>query len=321
MGLSDSMGRLAALMTAVFLMFTGCGSQVAPSGGAVPTRAMTQSHAHQMSGSSGDLLYVAEGSHVLVFSYPEAKRVGELSLSGDGLCSDTSGDVFVTENPGVVEYAHGGKKPINALSARGAFSCSWDPSTGNLAVVELPYSIAIFRGAKGTSQIYTDSNFLHFNYCAYDDKGNLFVTGEPQGPYNYTLAELDTASGTFKTITLNRRVEFLDDLQWDGKYIAIDDFYYTGTIYRVQVSGSSGTIEGTTSLGDAQFFGFWTWLQDGTLISPIYTGSHFDKQIDFWSYPAGGTPTKELPRTDFKAPGPIRGITVSVAPTGMRIHK
>ena len=316
------MGSLA-LLTMVMFVLAACGGSGTTS--AVPQNAMAQSQPHQMSGSSGDLLYVGAGvNRVFVLSYPEGKLVGRLSISSRpwGLCSDTDGNVFVTEDSGaVVEYAHGGTSPINALGARGAFSCSWDPSTGNLAVVELPYSIAIFRGAKGTSQIYTDSNFLHFNYCAYDDKGNLFVTGEPQGPYNYTLAELDTASGTFKTITLNRRVEFLDDLQWDGKYIAIDDFYYTGTIYRVQVSGSSGTIEGTTSLGDAQFFGFWTWLQDGTLISPIYTGSHFDKQIDFWSYPAGGTPTKELPRTDFKAPGPIRGITVSVAPTGMRIHK
>jgi hypothetical protein len=312
---------MKTLCIAALALLAGCGGEVAPTGG-TPTGAMTQSHAHQMPGSSGDLLYVVEGRHVLVFSYPEAKRVGELSLSGaDGLCSDTSGDVFVTEDPGVVEYAHGGKKPINALSAHGAFSCSWDPSTGNLAVVELPYSIAIFRGAKGTPQIYTDTNFFSFNYCAYDDKGNLFVTGEQQGPYYYSLAELDTGSGSFTTITLNEKVDVLNDLQWDGKYLAIDDFYYTGTIYRVQVSGSSGTIEGTTSLGDAQFFGYWTWLQDGTFISPIYTGSHFDKQMDFWSYTAGGAPTKELPRTDFKAPGPIRGITVSVAPSGMRIHK
>ena len=314
--------RLAALTTAVIFVFAGCGGAGTTS--AIPQRAMTQSQAHQMSGSSGDLLYVADGQRdVFVLSYPEAKVVGDLSVSKPwGLCSDTSGDVFVTEESGqVLEYAHGGTNPINGLVAHGAFSCSWDPKTGNLAVVERPYSIAVFKGASGTPKTYTDSSFMEFNYCAYDDKGNLFVTGEAIGPYSYALAELDAGTSSFKTITLNERVSFLEDLQWDGKYLAIDDFYGSGTINRVQVSGSSGTIESTTSLGGAQFYGYWTWLQDGKFISPIYTGGHDPKKMDFWSYPSGGQPTKKLPRSDFKSHGPIRGVTVSVAPSGTRIHK
>jgi hypothetical protein len=203
------------------------------------------------------------------------------------------------------------------LSARGAVSCSWDPSTGNLAVVEYPNSIEIFSGASGTAQTYTDPSFDYFYYCAYDDKGNLFADGHVNGPYMYALAEFETGSGTFKTITLNDRLDNLEDLQWDGKYLAIDDFYETGTIYRVRVSGSTGTIEGTTNLGGAQFYGYWTWLQNGTFISPIYAGGH-DSTMDFWSYPAGGSPKKKLPRRDFKSHGRIRGITVSVPPSSAR---
>jgi hypothetical protein len=316
-------GRLAVLMTTIVFVLAGCGgSQVAPTGG-VPGGGLTQSRTHQTSGSSGDLLYVAVPPvDVFIFSYPEAKLVGDLSVSkAHGLCSDTNGDVFVTEESGqVLEYAHGGTSPINTLSAHGAFSCSWDPSTGNLAVVERPNSIAIFSGASGTAQTYTDNSFNEFNYCAYDNKGNLFATGQVDGPYQYALAEFDTGSSSFKTITLNERLDFLDDLQWDGKYLAINDFYETGTVNRVKVSGSSGTIESTTSLGGAQFYGFWTWLQDGTFISPISRG-HGDKKIGFWSYPSGGNPTKRLPRTDFKSKGTIQGVTVSVAPSRVRIHK
>jgi hypothetical protein len=314
------MGSLA-LLTMVMFVLAACGGSGTTS--AVPQNAMAQSQPHQMSGSSGDLLYAGAGANrVFVLSYPEGKLVGRLSISSRawGLCSDTDGNVFVTEDSGaVVEYAHGGTSPINALSARGAFSCSWDPSTGNLAVVERPNSIAIFSGASGTAQTYTDASFNEFNYCAYDDKGNLFATGQVNGPYQYALAEFDTGSGSFKTITLNERVDFLDDLQWDGKYLAIDDFYYTGTIYRVRVSGSSGTIEGTTSLGGAQFYGFWTWLKNGTFISPIYTGYDKDSLMDFWSYPSGGNPKKKLPnRVGVRR---IWGITVSVAPSGARIHR
>jgi hypothetical protein len=305
------MGR--ALTTAVIFAFAGCGA----AGTTVPLGAMPQSRAHQMSGSSRDLLYVGAGANrVFVLAYPEGKLVGSLSISSRpwGLCSDTDGNVFVTEDSGVLEYAHGGTNPINTLSAHGAFSCSWDPSTGNLAVVERPFSIAIFKGAKGNPQTYTDTNFFNFNYCAYDDKGNLFVTGEQHGPYTYALAELDTGSGGFTPITLNERVDYLDDLQWDGKYLAIDDFYGTGTIDRVQVSGSSGTIKATTNLGGAQFYGYWTWLQNGTFISPIYTGYDKNSLMDFWSYPSGGNPKKELPhRVGGRR---IWGVTVSVVPPG-----
>jgi hypothetical protein len=311
------LGRLAVLTTTVILALAGCG------GASMPQAAIVQSLAHKAS-SSGDLLYVGEAPHRLhVLSYPEGKLVSILSISSkpQGLCSDTNGNVFVTEDSGaVVEYAHGGTSPINTLSARGAFSCSWDPSTGNLAVVEHPYSIAIFKGAKGTPQTYTATNFVSFHYCAYDDKGNLFVTGEENGPYLYALTELDTASGSFTPITLKQRVDNLDDLQWDGKYLAIDDFDETGTIYRVQVSGSTGTIEATTSLNGAQFQGYPSWLINGTLISPIYTGYDTDSLIDFWAYPSGGNPKKKLPHRDFGGQR-IFGVTVSVAPSGARIGK
>jgi hypothetical protein len=300
-----------ALGVIATLVFAGCGG----AGTTVPLGTMPLTRAHQMSGSSRDLLYVGAGANrVFVLSYPEGKRVGSLSISSRprGLCSDTDGNVFVTEDSGaVVEYAHGGTSPINTLSAPGAFSCSWDPSTGNLAVVERPNSIAIFSGASGTPQIYTDNSFNEFNYCAYDDEGNLFATGQVNGPYQYALAELATGSGSFKTITLNKRLDFLDDLQWDGKYLAINDFYETGTINRVQVSGSSGTIESTTSLGGAQFYGYWTWLQDGTFISPIYTGYDRNSLMDFWSYPSGGNPKKKLPHP--VGGRRIWGVTVSVA--------
>ncbi|MGA8325404.1 MAG: hypothetical protein WB757_04910 [Candidatus Cybelea sp.] len=216
----------------------------------------------------------------------------------------------------VLEYAHGGTSPINTLSAHAAISCSWDPSTGNLAVVERPYSIAIYANASGTAKTYTDYNFREFNYCAYDDKGDLFITGQINGPNPYALAEFN--GGTFTTINLNERV-YLEDLQWDGKYLAIDDFYQTGQINRVHVSGSSGIIERTITL-TGTFYGYWTWLQGGTFISPISTEGDHDSVLEFWSYPSGGKPTKKLPSKGFKRNGDIRGITVSVASsaTGFR---
>lgn len=263
-------------------------------------------------GTSGEnLLYVADGmSKVKVFSFPQGKLVGALNgiSKALGLCSDASGNVYVTEDTNeVLEYAHAGTSPIKTLSARGATSCSWDPSTGNLAVVEYPYSIGIYS-TSGAIKTYTDYNFLRFNYCAYDDKGDLFITGEAIGANTYALAEFN--GETFTTINLSAKV-YVDDLQWDGKYLAIDDFYQTGEINRVRVSGSSGIIEHTTTL-TGTFYGYWTWLQGGKFISPIYTRRDHDSVLELWSYPSGGKPTKKLPSKDLKRDGDIRGITVSV---------
>ena len=64
------------------------------------------------------------------------------SNSPYGECVDKAGDVFVadfggnTGTPAILEYAHGGTKPIATLSDPGYYpeSCSIDPTTGNLAV-------------------------------------------------------------------------------------------------------------------------------------------------------------------------------------------
>jgi hypothetical protein len=131
------------------------------------------------------------------------------------------------------------------------------------------------------------------------------------------LIEFNAGSGTFKKITLNEKVDELEDLQWDGTHLAIDDFFASSgddKINRVKVTGSTGTIEARTNLGGAILYGYFTWLQRGTFISPIHASVKGDKQIDFWSYPSGGKPIKALPRSDFKAKGYIYGVTVSVEP-------
>lgn len=309
---------LSALIAVAFVL-AGCGGGSSLTG--VPQTMGTNAQAHRDSwlkpgSSGGDLMYVADGTYdVWVLSFPGAQVVGDLAAGSRpwGLCSDSKGDVFVTESDKVVEYAHGGTSPINTLSADGAFSCSWDPSTGNLAVVERPNSIAIFPNGSGSPEVYTDDNFLEFNYCAYDGNGDLFADGEAEGSNPSILVELDTTSGTFSDISLNEKI-YLQDLQWDGKYLAIDDDSGR-SINRIKVSGTTGTVEGTTHLSGATFYGYWTWLEGGTFISPIFTGGHDDKAMDFWSYPSGGKPSKRLPRSDFKSKGPIRGMTVSVPPT------
>ena len=60
---------------------------------------------------------------------------GSYGESGD--CTDANGNVFISNDDNVFEYAHGGTEPIATLDLPGsnAIGCSVDPTTGNLAVV------------------------------------------------------------------------------------------------------------------------------------------------------------------------------------------
>jgi hypothetical protein len=143
------MGRV--LTTAVIFVLAGCGG----GGSTVPQGAMTQSRAHQGTTSSGTLLYAVQDDSIEMLTYPQGTVFGTIHRIGPwGLCSDTSGDVWVTTDSSYVyEYAHGGKRPIAKLDtgALGPLTgCSVDPRTGNLAVVAYESGIFIFPNATGS---------------------------------------------------------------------------------------------------------------------------------------------------------------------------
>jgi len=75
--------------------------------------------------SRGTLVY-ASGScgGVCVIAYPGGQLVASIALSGivEGEFSDANGDVFVTNDTQVVEYAHGGTTPIKTLSLPGKYA-------------------------------------------------------------------------------------------------------------------------------------------------------------------------------------------------------
>ncbi len=247
-----------ALTAAMSPLLAACGGSQPPIGA---PGAMTQTSAIATRADRGtswmlpeakgeNLLYVASGGNqsVYVFSYPRAKLVGTLTGFDwpTGLCSDNHGNLFVTDNEGqdIVEYAHGGTVPIATLSDSGydPTACSFDPTTGNLAVANSQTTqggsstgnIAIYANAEGAPTDYADSAMrLYFN-CGYDNKGNLFLDGL-DATQSSVFAELPARSGTFANLGL----PFYDPgpIQWDGKALAVatSPFYEDSTIYRLSV--------------------------------------------------------------------------------------
>jgi len=273
---------------------------------------------------SVDLLYVSdENGSVYVYSYPKGQLVGTLTGFSNpaGVCSDKSGNVFITDTPAteIFEYAHGGKKPIASIVDSGGYpeSCAVDATTGDLAVTNYeaivrkgPGNITIFSHGTRNPTTYSDPAVNDFLFCGYDGAGNLYADGINAGTTESEFVELTRGSTQLSNITLNKRVDFPGGVQWRDGALIIEDVS-TDRVYRVAISGSKGRITRTTILKRdrsnllAQF-----WIQGRTIILPDGKSSRQANRVGFWPYADGGAPTKIL-----GAPGSAElfGVTVSLA--------
>jgi hypothetical protein len=261
------------------------------------------------------LLYVADEAtgDVYVYSYPGGKLKGTLTGFSlpSGMCSNKAGDVFILNGGGstIEVFAHGGKTPIRTLDLPGypELNCSVDPTTGNLALGALLGScgdcIAVFANGSGTPTTYTPSGQNGIPGCGYDNHGNLFCDAYGSGN-KFALYELPAGSATVTSIAVSGASGLrAGSMQWDGKYLAFGSGAQ-GTIYQIQLSGSTGTVVGSTGLTGAGYV--WQfWIKKTRIIAPTYGGS-VGAIAGYWSYPAGGSATKTI--TGFSQPD---GATLS----------
>ncbi|MGC9992592.1 MAG: hypothetical protein ABSD52_09400 [Candidatus Cybelea sp.] len=261
-----------------------------------------------------DLLYISDlgTDDVYVYSYPEGVLKGTLTGFNRpwGLCVDKAGKVFVTDEGAfrILEYAHGGTKPLATLKDPGEDpgGCSVDPTTGDLAVANIstpatyPGDVAIYKKARGTRKTHKDPQIIYYEYCGYDNQGNLYVDGMTADAFAF--AELPKGKALFANIGLNENIRFAGGVQWDGHYVAIRD-YEANVIYQFSISGSSGTETGSTSLGGSSY-AVQFWIHGSNVIGPNADSAN----VMFWNYPAGGSPTKTI--DGLTTPW---GVTVSMA--------
>jgi hypothetical protein len=280
------------------------------------------------------LVYVEErGFTIGIFTYPSLKFVdtisiyhGEQSNLGN-FCSDKEGHVFVTASgdedgnehvTAIYEYAHGKTEVINSLSVSGldSASCAVDPKTNDLAVAgdikndsALHPVLAIFRHGKGQPDMLTDPSYELFESCAYDDQGNLFLTGGNLA--GNQLTELPKGGSGFTHIKF-AGPNVWGPVVWDGSNIAIvrSHRHYTDsvkyTVYRLLIDGSSATVIGTVTLKAKAY-------QIGQLwVAPPYAAAGTpgpflgsDPKLLVWRYPGGGRPMKSvsLPNPYVDEPG------------------
>lgn len=313
------------IVSAVGLL-AGCGGSRAslPSSQLLPTaQAAVDRHGSWMAreAKSQDLLYVSDlgTGHVNVYSYPGGRLKGVLKgfSAVHYECVDAAGNVFIANGSAneLLEYAHGGTAPIKTYHEPGfTHGCSIDPTTGNLAVLHDPASygpggISIYRHARGKPLEYTTPNVFRVYFIGYDGQGNLFVDGTDMH-VAFEIAELPAGSQTFEAVTLNQSIVLPGAIQWDGQHLAVGDqvsIYGPSKIYEFSMSGSTGTLVGTTPLSNScdvlQF-----WIQGHRVIAGNVCATH----VLYFSYPSGGSSTKTISR---KLKEPV-GVTVSLARAG-----
>ena len=310
-------------------MLAGCGGGSQPPIGApstVPQTRLTATHA-QRGGSwmlpeakSGNLLYATGGcSGTCVFSFPEGKVVGSVTTSGQSVCSDFNGNVFIVQSDQVVEYAHGETSPTETLSLPGtdAEGCSVDPTTGNLALVFFGSAgnVAIFPGARGQPTLYGAN--ITASYCGYDNTGDLFVNGFAN--QDVALSELPAGSSTFHAFSIDQHVGGPGQMQWDGKYMTWESGNPQGaqTVSQLVINASRVAIVGTTHLEGIKLQPHQSWIYNGVILVPFAQHGTKSNKIGVWAYPRGGKAERLIRDFGSYSKHKIRfqAVAISVAPT------
>ena len=249
------------------------------------------------SAGEGDLLYVTNNYDVTVYSYPRGKLVGKLRhhfFRPVTECTDKAGDVFITDGDNTFVYAHGGKKPLRTLTYSGGLTvgCTSDPTTGNLALTyEFGFSkayVAVYKDAKGTPTLYQAGDLI-FAYCGYDAHGNLYADGTYGSGEDFGFVELPKGGDQLETITLNQSFQSPGIVQWDGKYVTVGD-NTAEDIYRFTISGSQGTLVGTTNLAGVAPDMLQWWIEGNKVVG----GGGILQAVYYWDYPTGGNPVKKI---------------------------
>jgi hypothetical protein len=296
-------GFIGALCLSVtFAFLAGCGGATRDQS-TIPQGLSSVHEAIQHRKSTvGDLIYGAGDGLTYVLTYPQGKLISTITEGGGDICSDSSGSVYLTVDARIDEFMHGATTPSTSFKLPGtALGCSVDPTTGNLAVTYIRTSgknVAIFASGSSDPTLLSAAN-LDAESCGYDNQGNLFVAGV-QSTGGYTLDELPVNDSSFTTLSITPAIErIFGRVQWDGSHITVES--YTNTkkprsvfVSRLSVTGSAGTVVGTTAIKGIKQSAFLSWIEGNRILVPFGNASHGTPNIGYWKYPAGGKPITTL---------------------------
>lgn len=289
------------------------------------------------------LLYVSDWytDDVLVYNYNTGELLGAITGLNVpyGQCVNANGDVWIAELDGasVIEYPRGGTRPLKILITNGRPIGCAVASNGDLAVANLDTwngsdyeagNIQVFKKASRVAQQYECSNSFFYYPPGYDNKGNLYVQTTTNAGTN-GVCELPSNARSLRSVNVNAHIYFGGSVMWDGRYITLTDLEYSGgsttAIYQAAETSTAaayGNLEivGATDLNDNCRGDYVNIIQPfivGNRNTPVnhtqgdtVVGGNLwcNARVDYWRYPSGGYPIKEL----FSAPQQPEGQSVSI---------
>jgi hypothetical protein len=297
---SFGLGTYALRGGVAVALLAGCGGtqpQISAPGAMAPSATQHGSWMRREAKSS-DLLYVSNPGNntVTVYAYQSRKLVGTLDgfSSPAGLCSDTAGDVWITNEDGndVIEYAHGGTQPIKTLDdgSEQPLACSVDKMTGNLAILDAD-DVAVYPKASGSPTRYTGG--VYGDYAlGYGAHGDLLVDGGSYDNGNLiAFAQLPLGATHLKQVVLSQTLQWAPPtfVQWDGQFWVVG----VETLDWFKIAGNKGRFEGYSVLSPTSSIAqFWITAIDGGRGrgNQIVATEDDPYKVEFFQYPAGGTP-------------------------------
>ncbi|HLY03667.1 MAG TPA: hypothetical protein VKR56_14370 [Candidatus Cybelea sp.] len=269
-------------------------------------------------------LYVGDWStnDVYVYDYPSGTAVGTITGNDEpyGMCTDSKGDVYVANfgNGYVNEYAPGSTTVLHSYDPGGELIGCSVSKTGLVAATSFdPGEVIVYQKGKTTGgTTYSDSSCEYEWTAGYDTKGDLIGVGE------YSSVDVCALMAGSKTETVLTEsgitIDFPGGSHFDGKDFTLGDqeaggTYQTG-VWETTLSGTTITAAGSEIKFSDSCYSDYTddvnpfFVGKGN-ISPDKKKGHEATvmvgpnlwcvdagaaKVDFWAYPAGGTPTSSL---------------------------
>lgn len=204
------------------------------------------------------LLYVDDdvNDDTYVFDYPSGELVGKLTHFHNprGMCVDQKGDVYISNYNDLyvsesrvgllIEYAHGGTKPIKTYTAPNvhflgcSISANGDVSATSYDGSEGAGEVCIWKVSKANPTCIAGSTSLGCYYLlpfGYDHDGNLVGLADLDG--RITACMVPAGAATMETLHTSR-VKFSFDPEgtsWDGKYIVLGGYHLHNGAYETDL--------------------------------------------------------------------------------------
>lgn len=268
-----------------------------------------------------NLLYVSNSNGLVnVYRYWQKNLVGVLTDFSKpmGMCVDNQRDVYIADYGAktVVEYAHGGSKPIRTIDVApyAPYGCAVDPTTGDLAVAnyQTPQTytyyndtgdVAIYKHAKGKPIVYGGGTGC-FTTLSYDDYGDLLATNLYYYYYGFfsdvdfyylpkhgtKLLKMDLPNSQLSTSSYGWPA--VQSINYDGSYWVVTA---RNTMYRYTIGVKAQEVDYMELTGASGYVGeLWLYRKNlkaqATQVVAGDSTYNDANTVDYWKYPVTGDP-------------------------------